>query len=134
MGFPRQEYWSGLPFPSPGDLPHPGIESSSPASQADSLPPSHQGTPETMNPSYLFTEGWDALLFIMKCCQSPGTGGHGEGKNKPHVVAVPASSLVINCILLGALPALRVSMCQTHFPLLSTCQGCVNLLVLKPPL
>ena len=32
MGFPRQEYWSGLPFPSPGDLPDPGIESESPAS------------------------------------------------------------------------------------------------------
>ena len=31
MGFSRQEYWSGLPFPSPGDLPHPGIESRSPA-------------------------------------------------------------------------------------------------------
>ena len=31
MGFPRQEYWSGLPFPSPGDLPNPGIESVSPA-------------------------------------------------------------------------------------------------------
>ena len=31
MGFPRQEYWSGLPFPSPGDLPHPGIEPVSPA-------------------------------------------------------------------------------------------------------
>ena len=31
MGFPRQEYWSGLPFPSPGDLPHPGIEPESPA-------------------------------------------------------------------------------------------------------
>ena len=30
MGFPRQEYWSGLPFPSPGDLPNPGIESGSP--------------------------------------------------------------------------------------------------------
>ena len=30
VGFPRQEYWSGLPFPSPGDLPHPGIKSSSP--------------------------------------------------------------------------------------------------------
>ena len=30
MGFPRQEYWSGLPFPSPGDLPKPGIESASP--------------------------------------------------------------------------------------------------------
>ena len=31
MGFPRQEYWSGLPFPSPGDLPDPGIETTSPA-------------------------------------------------------------------------------------------------------
>ena len=31
MGFPRQEYWSGLPFPSPGDLPDPGIEPWSPA-------------------------------------------------------------------------------------------------------
>ena len=30
MGFPRQEYWSGLPFPSPGDLPDPGIETGSP--------------------------------------------------------------------------------------------------------
>ena len=35
MGFSRQEYWSGLPFPSPGDLPHPGIEPRSPALQAD---------------------------------------------------------------------------------------------------
>ena len=38
MGFPRQEYWSGLPFPSPGDLPRPGIEPGSPALQADDLP------------------------------------------------------------------------------------------------
>ena len=38
MGFSRQEYWSGLPFPSPGDLPSPGIEPRSPALQADSLP------------------------------------------------------------------------------------------------
>ena len=37
MGFSRQEYWSGLLFPSPGNLPNPGIESSSPAPQADSL-------------------------------------------------------------------------------------------------
>ena len=35
MGFPRQECWSGLPFPSPGDLPDPGIEPVSPALQAD---------------------------------------------------------------------------------------------------
>ena len=37
MGFSRQEYWSGLPFPSPGDLPDPGIEPRSPAFQADAL-------------------------------------------------------------------------------------------------
>ena len=38
MGFSRQEYWSEEPFPSPGDLPDPGIERMSPALQADSLP------------------------------------------------------------------------------------------------
>ena len=43
MEFSRQEYWSGLPFPSPGDLLNPGIEPGSPAMQADSLPLSHQG-------------------------------------------------------------------------------------------
>ena len=37
MGLPRQEYWSGLPFPSAGDLPDPGIKSVSPALQVDSL-------------------------------------------------------------------------------------------------
>ena len=37
MGFPRQEYWSGLPFPSPGDLPSSETEPTSPALQADSL-------------------------------------------------------------------------------------------------
>ena len=37
MGFPRQGYWSGLPFPSPVDLPDPGVEPTSPALQVDSL-------------------------------------------------------------------------------------------------
>ena len=37
MGFSSQEYWSGLPFPSPGDLPNPGIEPGSPTFQADAL-------------------------------------------------------------------------------------------------
>ena len=40
--FSRQEYWSGLPFPSPGDLPKPGIEPGSPALQTDALPSEHQ--------------------------------------------------------------------------------------------
>ena len=38
MGFSRQEYWSGLPFPSPGDLPDPGNKPGFPTLQADSLP------------------------------------------------------------------------------------------------
>ena len=42
MGYPRQEYQSGLPFPSPGDLPNPGMQPESPAGQGDSLPLSHQ--------------------------------------------------------------------------------------------
>ena len=41
VGFSRQEYWSGLPFPPPGDLLDPGVEPRSPALQADSLPLSH---------------------------------------------------------------------------------------------
>ena len=45
MGFPKQEYWSGLPFPSSGDLSDPGIEPVSPALKADSLPLSYQGSP-----------------------------------------------------------------------------------------
>jgi hypothetical protein len=47
MGFSRQEYWSGLPFPPPGDLPNPGTEPTSPvcpALQVDSSPLSHQGS------------------------------------------------------------------------------------------
>ena len=42
MGFSRQEYWSGLPLPSPGDLPDPGTKPRSPELQADSSPLSHQ--------------------------------------------------------------------------------------------
>ena len=38
MEFSRQEYWNGLPFPSPGDLPNPGIRPMSPVLQADALP------------------------------------------------------------------------------------------------
>ena len=45
MGFSRQEYWSGLPFPSPGDLPDPGIEPRSPTLQADTLTSEPQGSP-----------------------------------------------------------------------------------------
>ena len=46
MGFSRQEYWSGLPFPSPGDLPDPVIEPGSPKLQADALPSEPPGKPK----------------------------------------------------------------------------------------
>ena len=46
MGFSRQEYWSGLPFPSPGDLPDPGIKPRSPALQADALTSEPPGKPQ----------------------------------------------------------------------------------------
>ena len=49
MGVSRQEYWSGLPCPPPGDLPHPGIEPTSPALQADSSP---SESPEEAHPSF----------------------------------------------------------------------------------
>ena len=49
MGFSRQEYWNGLPFPSPGDLPDPGIEPRSPALRADTLPSEPPGKPEIVS-------------------------------------------------------------------------------------
>ena len=55
MGFSKQEYWSGLPFPSPGDLSDPGIEPGSPTLQVDALPsePIKLQMSETENQMYL---------------------------------------------------------------------------------
>ena len=61
MGFPREEFWSGLPFPSPGDLPAPGIELWSPVLQADPLPLSYQGSPGPTDLWNLCPDLW--LLF-----------------------------------------------------------------------
>ena len=72
MGFPRQEFWSGLPCPPPGDLPDPGIEPASPALQADSLPLSHQGSPFIqVNPGLITVQGTkishqDCSLFSLQ--------------------------------------------------------------------
>ena len=49
MGFSRQDYWSELPFPSPGDLPNPGIKPRSPELRADSLPSEPSGKPSAEN-------------------------------------------------------------------------------------
>ena len=69
MGFSRQEYWSGLPFPSPGDLPDPRMEPRSLALQADSLPAEPQGKPNT---GLIKDTG-----LVPGSGRSPG-GGHGN--------------------------------------------------------
>ena len=57
MEFSRQEYWSVLPFPSPGDLPDPGIEPGSPALQVDSLPSEPPGEALRKYSEHVFKQG-----------------------------------------------------------------------------
>ena len=67
MEFSRQEYWSGLPFPPSGDLPNPGIKPMSPGSQADSLPPSHLGSPLiVVHFCFVFIFYWS--IVDLQCC------------------------------------------------------------------
>ena len=68
MGFSRQEYWSGLPFPSPEELPDPGITPRSPALQADSLQFELQGSPYhcTSYTRYVYPFRLIRLLFSNK--------------------------------------------------------------------
>ena len=64
MGFSRQQYWSGLPFPSPGDLPDPGMESRSPALQADASTSEPPGKPYwTRKAIYKLTNLKGMLVF-----------------------------------------------------------------------
>ena len=63
MEFSKQEYWSGCPFASPGDLPHPETEPRSSALQADSLPLSHQGKARS-----------PGILGLHSCLHSPEAG------------------------------------------------------------
>ena len=71
MGFSRQEYWSGLPFPSPGDLPDPGIELRSPTLQADALTSEPPGKPQeiTIPAPKMFREElkWRLVQCLSQC-------------------------------------------------------------------
>ena len=78
MGFPKQEYWSGLPFPPPGDLPNPRIKPRSSALHTDSLPSEAPGKPSIYDvlvqmvsraPSCL----WSSHLCLLKPCPCFGT-------------------------------------------------------------
>ena len=89
MGFSRQEYWSGLPFPSPDDLPNPGIEPGSPALQADSLPSESPGKPHIhvglvqLKTRYRYYTGWGF---------HPSLHLYGEGNGNPTPVLLPGKS------------------------------------------
>ena len=74
MGFFRQEYWSGFPFPSPGDLPKPGIEPRSPALQADFLPSEPPGNPMDREAGYN-PQGRKELDVAKHTCCSPVSMG-----------------------------------------------------------
>ena len=77
MGFSRQEDWSGLPFPSPGDLPDPGIEPRSPALQVDSLLRARR---ETHGAYIHFSKGWEGTSGKTNDCLETGKREREKGK------------------------------------------------------
>ena len=82
MGFSRQEYWNGLPFPSPEDLPDPGVEAASPALQVDSLSLSHLGSPVYVHAVLcLVTQSCPTLCDPLDC-SLPGSSVHGDSSGK----------------------------------------------------
>ena len=88
-GFSRQEYWSGLPFPSAGDLPNPAIKPKSPALQADSLPAEPPGKPE-LGLFLFYLDFFGGSAGKESACNAgdlgsiPGLGkAPGEGKGYP---------------------------------------------------
>ena len=83
MEFPRQEYWSGLPFPTPGDIPDPGIERTSLVSlhwQVTSLPLAPPGKPHIKyiinGTLLLLTQSWPTMCHTMECSPQ-GSSVHG---------------------------------------------------------
>ena len=69
MGFSRQEYWSGLPFPSPGDLPDPGIKPGSPALQSDALPSELLGKPNDRIGHFKGIKKYEYTIGIVLRCR-----------------------------------------------------------------
>ena len=117
LGFPRQEYWSGLPFPSPGDLPDLGIEPSSPALQADSLSLKHQGSPQNGTHSFpkcskscpdIFVTWFPVWQLLFWYANSMCLGGGGAPIFKdPFSSGVPLLSVCLPSISDG-LPSLKL--------------------------
>jgi len=74
MGFSRREYWSGLPFPSSGDLPYPGIEPRSPALWADAL--SSKPLQQANRKVFEIQSSRNLILFFSLLLEDSGTENH----------------------------------------------------------
>ena len=105
MGFYRQEYWSGLPFPPPGDLPDPGIESASPALAGEFFTTEPPGKPSAFsvwhfpNTNHPHGEGNDTPLQY-SCLENPMDAGawwaavHGVTKSRTRLSNLTSLSLL----------------------------------------
>ena len=119
MEFFSQEYWSGLSFSSPGDLPNPGIEHRSPALQADSLPSESPG-----KPSYLLLCNQFSSVQLLSCVQLFATPWPAACQTSlsitnslslPKLMSIesvmPSNHLILCCLLLllpSIFPSIRV--------------------------
>ena len=100
IGFSRQEYWSGLPFPSLGDLPDPGIKPGSPALQADSLPSEPPGKPLKVK--------WLSCVQLCKLldCSPPVSSVHGTFQTN--------TGVGYRFLLQGIFPTQGSNLCLPH--------------------
>ena len=102
MKFPRQEYQSGLPFPSPGDLPNPGIEPRSPTWQADSLPSEPPGKPQKfkMGHKRLKSRCWQSCVPLEVRRTIPCLLQHLEAVLIPQLMVASLQTLLMSSHLL----------------------------------
>ena len=116
MGFSRQEYWSGLPCPPPGDLPNPGMEPRSPTLQADSLPSEPPGEPKLMHRFSSVQSLSRVQLFVTPwtaACQASLSITNSQSSPKPMSIesVMPSNHLILCCPLLllpSIYPSIRV--------------------------
>ena len=107
MGFSRQEYWSGVPFPSPGDLPDPGIKHGSPACRQTLYPLSRQGSPFTRACSpvsclascFFISWTWTTLLLFLQSMNSRAFPGTPELRHQ-----APMRGAQVQCLVKGLGP------------------------------
>ena len=135
MGFSRQEYWSGFPFPSPGDVPDPGMEPRSPALRADTLPSEPPGKPDS---EQLANPSEDEALTT----HLPGRGGRRrlQASKGPWAPAdsPPLGSASPLALPQGAAGGTKAHVCTSHRPQNpprhgQAQAGCVRALPLCPP-